>query len=106
MKFELGGFTCYRGFETNGSLFVFGPDEAEELLRAYYRKYGPYCMDKSLLDFLASIPPLGKRHLTRKKHAVLHLLVLFREEIKNGMGISAHLVQDVLATIEHVRVVE
>jgi hypothetical protein len=41
-----------------------------------------------------------RKLLARKKHAVLLLLVEHEDEIRNGMGISADLVQTALATFE------
>jgi hypothetical protein len=45
-------------------------------------------------------PPFGPRDLARKKHAMLTILVEHADEIKQGMGVSAELVQTVLDTIE------
>jgi hypothetical protein len=79
---------------------VDGPQQAAPQIRAYIAKYTPYLRHASLAKFVASIPPFGERDLARKKHAVLHLMVEYEEEIKNGMGISAELVQEVLDTNE------
>jgi hypothetical protein len=106
MQFELDGFVCHRWFDHDGSLMVDGPQRAAPQIKAYIAKYEPYLRHASCAKFVASIPPFGERDLARKKHAVLHLLVEFEEEIKNGMGISAELVQDVLDTNEPLYCIE
>jgi hypothetical protein len=101
VQFEIDGFVCHRGFDPEGKLFVDGPEEAQTQILAYLNKYGVVLRDPSMVSFIASIPPFGKRGLTRKKQAVLALLVEHEEDFKNGgMAISAELVQTVLATFE------
>src|SRR5262249_6022518 len=97
--FELAGYICYRSIEPDGKLSVSGPPGALEHLRTYWCKYAPICQESSFLEFVASIPPFGEAYLELKKHAMLELLVIYEEEIKNGMGISAALVKDVLDSI-------
>jgi hypothetical protein len=100
MEFELDGFICHRWFDPDGNLMVDGPEEAAPQIRAYLAKYAPYVQHASFAAFVASIPPFGERDLARKKHSMLHLLVEYEEKLKNGMGISAELVQAVLDTNE------
>jgi hypothetical protein len=99
-EFELGGMTCYRWFNPEGTLCVDGPPEAIGLLRQYVGKYRPICEHSSFISWVAAIPPFGPRDLARKKRAMLTILVEHENEIKQGMGISAELVQTVLDTSE------
>jgi hypothetical protein len=100
IEFQLGGFTCLRWFDPAGLLNVWGPDGAGPDLLAYVNKYGPICQHESFKSFVASIPPFGQRNLVKKKHAMLTILLEHKEDIANGMGVSAELVKTVLGTVE------
>jgi hypothetical protein len=79
-----------------------GPEEANAEPTAYVNKYAPICQHESSHSFLQTIPPFGERNLQRKRHAVLTILLGHREDIENGMGVSAELVKSVLGTFEPV----
>jgi hypothetical protein len=100
IQFESDGFVCYRWFDPDGILLVDGPEQAAAQIEAYIAKYEAKLWETSLASFIASIPPFGEGDLARKKHAVLTLLVEHEEDIKNGMPISADLVQTVIDGVE------
>jgi hypothetical protein len=102
IEFELNGMTCLRWFGPDGALNVWGPDEAGDVLHEYVNKCGPILQQESFNSFVASIPPFGSGDLIKKKHAMLLIFAEHEDDIKQGMGISADLVQTVLDTFEPV----
>jgi hypothetical protein len=102
IEFQLGNFTCVRWFDPAGLLNVWGREGAAAELTAYVNKYNPICQHASLNSFLQKIPPFGKRNLLLKRHAMLTILAEHKDDIEDGMGVSAELVKTVLGTFEPV----
>jgi hypothetical protein len=69
LETDIGGFKCLRYLDLNGSLGVFGPEEAREPVEEYIRKYQPICQDPDVRALLAITRPEANMNL--KMHIVL-----------------------------------
>jgi hypothetical protein len=94
LETDIGGFKCLRYLDLNGSLGVFGPEEAREPVEEYIRKYQPICQDPDVRALLAITRP--ETNMNLKMHIVLHLMEEFKEEIAEGMAISRQLFLEAL----------
>lgn len=94
VEFELDGYKHLRFFDLDGNLYVSGPMETKEAQSRYLAKYAPLCRSQSLREFLTLIRP--ETDMSQKLHAILHLMEEHKDDIAQGMGISADLVMAVL----------
>jgi hypothetical protein len=85
---------CLRYLDLNGSLGVFGPEEAKKPIEEYIRKYQPICQDLDVQALLAATRPETSMNL--KMNIALHLMEVFREEIAEGMIINRELFLEAL----------